>query len=311
MRSNATAAGWFWKTLRRSPGLLYKDTGEGFNDENFDSFNTSYSDYKISQGGTGLGRFIWLKAFERVEIESVFRESHTPAALYRKFVFDENYDADDAPATLAPHTNVGTSVRLTGSKEPYKTECPKTADQIAQRLIEHFVLIFLQSDCPIVELRDETMRLSLNQIFGTGFRLASAHDFAIKGVDFNIHGFRITAPLVARHRLIYAANSRGVVTDSLEGFIPNLSGRLTDSAGKSFVYLGIVQSPYLTQRVNNARTDFDLEHDDAEADQPTLLEEEIRRSDIREACLKHIQEDLSDIITGRNYASASWDELDS
>src|SRR5258706_9548534 len=48
------------------------DTGIGLNDDNFDSFNTSYSEYKAARGGKGLGRFIWLKAFERVEIDSVF-----------------------------------------------------------------------------------------------------------------------------------------------------------------------------------------------------------------------------------------------
>lgn len=43
------------------------DNGVGLNDLNFDSFNTAYSDYKEKIGGKGLGRFTWLKAFERVE----------------------------------------------------------------------------------------------------------------------------------------------------------------------------------------------------------------------------------------------------
>ena len=38
-------------------------------DDNFDSFNTSFSDRKIGEGGKGLGRFTWLKALDRVEIE--------------------------------------------------------------------------------------------------------------------------------------------------------------------------------------------------------------------------------------------------
>jgi hypothetical protein len=42
-------------------GFKVTDTGVGFNDDNFDSFNTSFSDYKIARGGKGLGRFIWRK----------------------------------------------------------------------------------------------------------------------------------------------------------------------------------------------------------------------------------------------------------
>jgi hypothetical protein len=56
-------------------GFKVSDTGVGFNDENFDSFNTSFSEYKVARGGKGLGRFIWLKAFEYVEIDSVFTET--------------------------------------------------------------------------------------------------------------------------------------------------------------------------------------------------------------------------------------------
>src|SRR5436305_454804 len=49
------------------------DTGIGFTDENYESFNVVDSPYKAKRGGKGLGRFTWLKAFERVEIDSHYR----------------------------------------------------------------------------------------------------------------------------------------------------------------------------------------------------------------------------------------------
>src|SRR3954463_11977668 len=60
--------------IEREPSLLDKenaaiagftitDNGIGFTDDNFNSFNTLYSDYKLKQGGKGLGRVTWLKAF--------------------------------------------------------------------------------------------------------------------------------------------------------------------------------------------------------------------------------------------------------
>jgi hypothetical protein len=57
---------------------------------------------------------------------------------------------------------------------------------------------------------------------------------------------------------VYAANQRGVVSDYLKDYVANLATRLVDSDGKSFVCLAIVQSRYLSQRVNHARIDFDL-----------------------------------------------------
>jgi hypothetical protein len=74
-------------------GFRILDNGIGLDDENFDSFNTAFSAHKLQRGGKGLGRFTWLKAFERVEIVSTFRDDqgrHT-----RKFTFDEHYDLDD------------------------------------------------------------------------------------------------------------------------------------------------------------------------------------------------------------------------
>ena len=79
-------------------------------------------------------------------------------------------------------------------------------------------------------------------------------------------------PKLSRHKLVYSANQRGVVSDKLEAFVPNLNTRLIDRDGNSFVYLGIVQSPYLTQHVNPARTDFDFASgDDGEVDQSVVL----------------------------------------
>src|ERR1700746_1494114 len=76
-------------------GFRVKDDGIGLNDDNFASFNTAFTPHRLSIGGKGLGRFTWLKAFDRVEITSIFREDHQAGLLRRRFVFDGNYDLDD------------------------------------------------------------------------------------------------------------------------------------------------------------------------------------------------------------------------
>jgi hypothetical protein len=117
-----------------------------------------------------------------------------------------------------------------------------------------------------------------------------------------MHGFRLTTPRVSKHKLVYAANQRGVVSENLDKFVPNLNRRLPDGQGATFVYLGFVQSPFLTDHVNPARTDFDLETiEDDDAEQGQLdLNQGIRRADIREKCIECIEEDLSKIIRSIN-----------
>jgi len=50
------------------------DNGIGFTDENRNSFDTLYSDQKISEGGKGFGRFICLKYFENLNVDSVYKK---------------------------------------------------------------------------------------------------------------------------------------------------------------------------------------------------------------------------------------------
>ena len=51
-----------------------EDNGIGFTDEHRNSFDTLYTDRKISEGGKGFGRFVCLKYFEDLHVSSVYRE---------------------------------------------------------------------------------------------------------------------------------------------------------------------------------------------------------------------------------------------
>ncbi|MEW5911807.1 MAG: ATP-binding protein, partial [Thermodesulfobacteriota bacterium] len=66
------------------------DNGIGFTQDNYDSFITSDSLYKIKKGGKGLGRFLWLKAFQEVHLTCFFAASNDSGMpmLKRTFSFD-------------------------------------------------------------------------------------------------------------------------------------------------------------------------------------------------------------------------------
>ena len=146
-------------------GFQITDDGIGLTDENFDSFNTAFSPQKMRIGGKGLGRFTWLKTFDRVQISSTFKDS-TGELLRRSFVFDEDYDLDDRglPRPVAAGTT-GTIVRLLDYRDAYKIECPRTVEVIVEKLIEHFLLVLLEPDCPHLAVRDLGQTYDINGIF--------------------------------------------------------------------------------------------------------------------------------------------------
>lgn len=65
------------------------DYGEGFNHDNYQSFKTAESTYKSSLGCKGVGRFTWLKAFETVEVESVYLDNQEKKKLTFGFSVDD------------------------------------------------------------------------------------------------------------------------------------------------------------------------------------------------------------------------------
>jgi hypothetical protein len=295
-------------------GFTVTDNGVGFHDLNMDSFNTAYSEYKLSRGGKGLGRLIWLKAFAEANIESTFRDDLSGEYVHRSIAFHESYSPDAVEVKTSARSATGTQLSLSGFRDPWKSESPVELEQIARRICEHFVLILMRQDCPAIELRDGKNSLSVNRIFEATFKAQSTvHPFEIRGEKFEVIGFRLDEPRSSRHRIIYCADDRAVVTEPLDKYIPNLKGRLRDEEGNSFVYLAVVTGAYLNARVNPVRTDFlDDEPEPGPEPEPEdglvgptqigLFKDDIRRADIREECVRFVQTDLSSILDDINAA---------
>ena len=89
------------------------DNGVGFNEANIASFMESDSTYKAKLGGKGVGRFSWLIAFEKAEIESIYSEGDG----YVKRAFDFSVSDSEINDTLIDCTGYDdnqTTVRLNG-----------------------------------------------------------------------------------------------------------------------------------------------------------------------------------------------------
>ena len=271
------------------------DTGIGFNDDNFRSFDTVDSTYKLSRGGKGLGRFLWLRAFDRIEVDSYFQSGDV--YLRRQFTFVARDEDLQAPTVPSDRRSSGTTIRLIGYKLPYRDECPRGLDVIAQRLVGHFLPMFLDPHGPAMMLDDTTAApIDLRAFFREHFQtFATEHSFAIGDQAFTLSGFRLQGAIAEHNELIFGASFREVITERLGKYLPNLRNKLTDSDRGPFAYLAFVQSPFLDARVNNERTDFSISREQASGpgDASTdLFADDISLKAIRDAALGVIIDDL-------------------
>ena len=272
-------------------GFTIVDNGVGFTEVNLDSFFTSDTQYKVGRGGKGIGRFIWLKAFQYAEIESHYSENGKLAK--RAFKFTTNGDQPNGPATDSIEKTAKTIVRLVDMRSPYKEICPHGLAIIGHRLIEHCLPFFLDSNCPAISIGDANDRIDLKQYFRENFAAnASQHTFKVGEADFKLRGLRLYNPHETQHRLLYAANSREVFPEKLEKHVPNLQKRLSDNSGP-FMYLGFVEGEYLDQHVNGERTNFSFP---AERNTDGELLDEITLESIRDAALACVSRDLQPFL---------------
>ncbi len=185
----------------RITGFIITDNGIGFNDANYDSFETSDSIHKQALGGKGVGRFLWLKAFESVDIESVYATNEQP--MKRKFTFTTKggiHEDDHARTSDGVKTVVG----LRGFKKEYQSlpSAYKTTAKIAQRIMEHCLSYFISGMAPRITVCDQNERLVINDIFDRDIK----NNITIETVRIEEQQFSLA------HIKLYATHESGQIS---------------------------------------------------------------------------------------------------
>ena len=245
--------------LGRVIGFKVTDNGVGFTDANMTSFRTLDSDYKVDMGGRGVGRLLWLKAFDSVRIESEYVDD-LGAARSRAFTFTPRNGVAEQPAmAVAGIANRGTMVRLDGFKSEYRESSRKQPDAIARQLLEHCLWYFIRpGGAPRIELHDEGQSLLLDEVYEKHMHTsASSEAVHVKEWEFNLVHVKLRANSLATHTLSWCADNRLVSEEKLAGKVPGLHGRLSDEGGQ-FVYSCYVSSTFLNERARPERTGFDI-----------------------------------------------------
>lgn len=238
--------------------IVIEDNGVGFNSDNFKSFQTSDSTFKSHKGGKGVGRLLWLKAFEEIIIESRYKEIDGFYDRSFHFSLDGDY-VNFLKEGKSEECNRFTRIKLVNFKKPYCDACPKKLETIAYRIIEHCISFFLLKECPNVILEDGFSSIYLNDLFKDMVKVNAKKDcFMIYGYNFEVIHVRLHSAENNKHMMHYCANNREVYNVNLNRYIPNLSKKIVDEEEQMFTYSAYLTGEYLDENVNLERTNFNI-----------------------------------------------------
>lgn len=277
--------------LERFESFVIEDNGNGMNTANYRSFNTAYSTLKIQKGCKGIGRFLWLKAFETVEIESVFQEDDQ--YYRREFTFSPEGVSPENNLIEIGEDDIKTAVRLKNFVPQYRNAAPVELPVVAKRIIEHCLPFFISGRCPQITIRDGvTDTIDLNQYFESNIKDSLHQDhFQLHGSDYVIYHLRLPEG-TSQHELHLCANMQEVTSVDLKRFIPDLQKRIVPIDNPTgFFYVGYVTSSYLDSIVNTTRTGFDF---DENGNQVSLLG--TGKDSVVSASINYITEYLADYL---------------
>lgn len=236
-----------------------EDNGVGLNYDNFKSFKTSDSPYKIKRGGKGIGRLSWLKSFEYAQICSIFEYEHKK--YKREFIFklDENEPiSEHSVREVDARETVKTSIKLTKMKDDYANKFPEKIDTVIQKALFHFLPMLIAGSPSISFINDKDSN-DIKEIFNRHKYNEKAISIEMDDYDknqFTLQNIMIDKKIVSdkAHLLYFAANERIVGNHNISNQI-GLSKHF-EYDGHDVYYVGIISGDYMDSAVVDARNGF-------------------------------------------------------
>ncbi|MCP4153887.1 MAG: sensor histidine kinase [bacterium] len=248
------------------------DNGIGFTDANRDAFDTLWSDRK--KGGKGFGRFVCLKYFEDLSVESVYKDGDT--FKKRSFFMGKKNDIIVKEKTgLSESTKSGTTIRLISVKDGKVLE--KKLQTIAKILVEKLLPYFLNKEyvCPriIITEKDKSNSIVLNNFVNNELSGVikdidgSESTFTLKGVtsnyEFNVRVLKFYSPKHHKSKISLVAHNREVTETAIHNYIPEFVDeffeKIPDGSSikeKNYIIKAYVFGDYLDKHVSFERGGF-------------------------------------------------------
>jgi hypothetical protein len=252
-------------------GFTVEDNGIGFNLLNREAFDTLCTDYKISTGGQGLGRFVFLKYFTKVRFRSIYKSNgkyHVRKfSLGSKKDIIENETDDEIMAS-----DTKTTLFLEGLKQH---DYDKELKKIAKKVLERILVFFVDTDtfkCPKIMFKENDNEIILNDLIGDNREIQHIHSefFSLKGFtagqieqsnDFEVKIYKIIYPGTVVSKLCLTAHGRQVTETSLSKYIPEFKDGFFEMDGKTsrnYIIIAYVLGKYLNDNVTFDRGRFNF-----------------------------------------------------
>ncbi len=244
------------------------DNGNGLNEQNFDSFCTYDSRLKVNRGGKGVGRLTWLKAFEEVEVSSVFQENLQKYRRKFNFLLDNVAAFQDHEILCeSQETELQTCISLKRLKNGYQNYCPKRLETIVNRISAHFLPFLIGSTKPKIVVRNRTESIDLVDVVANNIQLMDTKSFELENVGtFEVKHLYVNKMLIetgTQHTVYLTANDRIVREHGINNQT-GLESHIVHHGVQSY-YVGLVSSQFLDNNVTQERNNFDITPEDNKA----------------------------------------------
>lgn len=277
-------------------GYEVEDNGTGFTPENVQHFMTCDTRHK----GKGVGRLLWLRVFDRSEIDSVYRTDDT--AFRVEFTFKAAHggvrDADVRPKA-APGESNRTRVRLLSPEPKRVRHLPTGHRQLAAKLLDHFLLHFAVSPQQSLVVEDSATGESTDvaALFAESFggRYDSAQ-FEVRGHAFVLHHLLVRAGASDKNLLNLCAARRVVLSEPLARLVPEVGTGAV--AANGLRYHGYVTGAHLDEIADDERAGLKFEPEGSPDDGPGMFDviegepERVRRTELMTAIAQKVREHL-------------------
>ncbi len=215
--------------------LIIDDNGEGFIDDNIKSFQNYRSQKKIDLGCKGIGRFLYLKIFEKVQIESLDKKID--------FVINQDIKVSDA--------DVKSQLTKVFFNKP-KKQFTVNYEKLEQDLRDHFIAYFKL----ISEKKEVIINIFENSILQKTIKSTQIPKFETEKFKIHTHEFVLdyvfNDETIKHYDGFYCAGGRVVIRNS------HLEPKKKFNSFKHIKILFILSSSYFDNNVNETRDDLTI-----------------------------------------------------
>ncbi len=231
--------------------IVVKDDGDGFNDENLNSFNEYLSDFKAKLGCKGVGRFTWLKIFDSIAINSFTNGKHI-------FInFNKNYD-DKKDVIIKEYNNLNnkncTEIIFSNVISQKYKQLEININDFKRKLLKHFLIRFYELKqknidfCISIKLNDEMVTIQNADIEEFSTESFQVHD-DLNNVSYSFDiKYNFFEKDDAENECLLYGNGRVIEHFDMKNIFLALPGETKITI--------LVYSKYFDERINDERTAF-------------------------------------------------------